>query len=388
MKNKLTYILGEASTKTHMKYNVEFLQELGQDIEIYLILEKGTAVEFEKNWGKKPLQYFGQNVKVIFLNSNYSVLRIFKTFYHLLKSYFLGFRIIYVHYSFVGAILASLSSPFAKVYYWNCGMPMSYKRPFFQELYESLTYKLIDHFVTGAEILIPQYATFYNFNPKKGIVIPNWIDIKKFREKFEIVNIGDQKLKLKKELDLFRPDGGENKILFFNQRLAERKGAHYIPQILEFLRDEGIQDVLMIITNDGPYKEKLLEILKEKKLDNKVRLLGKVPNDKVTEILSVTDLYILPSEEEGMSHSLMEAMSASVAAVSFDVGGTKEMYPENFANFVVPVKDINSFNQKIKRLLGNYEERKALGKALFKQVKKYDKQIVLADFKQKVLYTK
>lgn len=363
---KLVYILPEAAKNTHMKYNVEFLKDLSKDIEIFLILERGLDKDLEElrnEIGVKHIHYTGGS----------KLLRIPKLKWYLLQAWLKGFRNVYVHYSFVGAFYASLF-PFMKVYYWNCGIPWQYKRPFFQELYESLTYKLIDHFVTGANVLVEQYAKFYNFKKEKGIVIPNWIDVKEFTDK---VKSADTE-KLKRDLNI-----QNQKVLFFNQRLAERKGAHYIPEILKSANKN--EEVVMIITNDGPYKEKLVQQLQEYNLLEKVRMLGRVPNDKVAELLSITDIYVLPSEEEGMSHSLMEAFCASVASVSFDVGGTIDMYPVHFKDFVVPEKKIEWFNEKVWELLIDEEKRKSLGAMLYEKVKEYDKKIVLEEFKRRVL---
>jgi glycosyltransferase involved in cell wall biosynthesis len=364
-----------------MKYNVEFLKSLSETTDIFLILERG----FNRGGGSaaaQDLKSYLSNIqqktgaKYIHYTGTSFLTRIPKLKLFLLTAWVKGFRNVYVHYSFVGAFYASLFPGF-KVFYWNCGIPWQYKRPFLQELYESTTYKLIDHFVTGAEVLTNKYSEFYNFPNSKSIVIPNWIDVEKFTNIIE----NTDKEKLRQELNI----SSNQIVIFFNQRLAERKGAHYIPSILTSTTPGGRDDIVLVITNDGPYKEKLIEQLKQENLFDYVRLLGKVPNQKVAEILSITDIYILPSEEEGMSHSLMEAMCAKVSAVSFDVGGTIDMYPEAVKSFVVPEKDINSFNEKVKVLLESIEKRKMLGNALFEQVKKYDKKIILEKFYLSIL---
>lgn len=362
---KLVYILPEASEKTHMKYNVEFITALAKEknIDTFLILERGNSdlKKIREMTGAKFVHYTGT-----------SIFRILKLEIFLIKALLLGYRKVYVHYSFIGAISASLN-PFFTTYYWNCGMPWNYKRPFFQELYESFAYKVIDHFVTGANILINKYSDYYKFNKYKSIIIPNWIDV----EKSLTIAKNANRENLKKELNLTDSDN----ILFFNQRLADRKGAHYILPVLKATEN----NVKLIITNDGPYKETLIQELKDNNLQDRVRLLGRVPNEKVINILSVTDIYILPSEEEGMSHSLMEAMATGTAAVSFDVGGTIDMYPENFKDFVVKDLDILKFIDKVNLLLQDGENKRSLGEALFEKVKEYDKNIILDKFVKEII---
>lgn len=115
LNNKLIYILPHTSQKTHMKYNVEFLKELGKTVEIFLIIEKGSFESFEKEWGEKAEFFFPKTTKVFFLNFRNPIARLVKTKLLLLKAMFLGFRKVYIHYSFAAAILSSLN-PIFKTY--------------------------------------------------------------------------------------------------------------------------------------------------------------------------------------------------------------------------------------------------------------------------------
>ena len=348
---KLVYILPEASQTSHMKYNVEFISALQneEDVEIFLIIERGNIYNLKQKTRVKYVRFTGTNFFT----------RIPKILFFLLESFLFGFRKVYVHYSFVGAISASLF-PFVKVFYWNCGMPWNYKRPILQDFYESFTYKLVDNFVTASENLAKKYSEFYNFDSQKSIIIPNWIDVEK---------VSTNKLNTKEK----------QKILFFNQRISERKGANYLPKILE-----ANPNVKLLISNEGPYKEKLLQELKEKKLLKNVEMLGKISQEKVLEIFQSVDLYILPSNEEGMSHSLMEAFASGTPTVAFNVGATKEMFPENFKDFVVEAGNISEFNKKIQELLNDEEKSKKISNALREEIKKYDKKIVLKEFVKKI----
>jgi len=366
MTSKLIYILPEASEKTHMKYNVEFITALAKEkgVDIFLILERGNnnLAQIKDSTGVKHIHYTGTNVFT----------RIPKLLAYLLLANLKGYRKVYVHYSFIGAFLASLN-PFFTTYYWNCGIPWQYKRPFLQELYESITYKLISHFVTGANILTKQYSDFYKFNNNKSVVIPNWIDVEKtleIKNKTDVTN-------LKQELNIADTDT----VLFFNQRLAIRKGANHILPILKSTSEH----VIMIITNDGPYKEQLLKELKENNLESRVRVLGRVTNEKVIQLMTISDIYILPSEEEGMSHSLMEAFASGVPAISFAVGGTYDMYPEGFKDYCVEENNIEQYIEKLNDLLSDKNKQILLGQALFEQVKSYDLSIVLEKFRDDIL---
>lgn len=372
--HKLVYILPEASTRTHMKYNVEFVKSLAdRGVDIFLILEKGSMEDFETDWGFVPEKYFGKNVKTYFIENSNSLFRTIKTFYILTKTSLLGYKKYYIHYSFISSILSSISNPSRETYYWNCGIPWQYKRPFWQELYETFNYKVISHLVTGTQGLGEQYANYYKFNKGKNIIIPNWIDLEQINQKVKNVS----KTKIRKELGFLETDI----ILFFNQRLSERKGAHYILPILRSTNE----NVKIIITNDGPYKEKLLLEIKSNNSQDRVMVLGRVANDRVIELMCTSDIYILPSEEEGMSHSLMEAFATATPVVAFDVGGTKEMFPENYRDYCVPTKDLEKLAKKLNYLISDKKERNNFGEAAKKYTTKYNKPKVLDLFINAIL---
>lgn len=362
--NKLLYILPEASKVTHMKYNVEFIKSLSEDVDVSVIIEKGDS----------DLHDFVTSVVYINkanINQN-KIIRVLSTLYYILKFRHQGYKKVYVHYSFLSAILASLVMG-NKVYYWNCGLPFKYKRSKLVMCYEFIAYHMIDYLVIGTAKLGKMYSSYYKFTEKKIKAVPNWININQINGEFE--NIESENIL--KELQIEKG----NLILFFNQRLSERKGAHYIIPIMKSVPD----NVIMIVTNDGPYKEKLLKDLRINDFESRVRILGKVEHKKVLEILSITDVYVLSSEEEGMSHSLLEAMCAGVSTVSFDVGSTKEMYPKEYQDYVINDLSINEYINKLNFLLENGSARIKFAEALKNKVKDYDKQKVLSEFIEKIL---
>lgn len=369
-KKRLVYILPEASTQTHMKYNIEFIQSLckEQDVEVFLILERGLTEDI-----KNDLELIKQKTgaKYVYYTTT-TFLRIPKLLFYLTKAFLLGFRKVYIHYSFVGAFFASIN-PFFTTYYWNCGLPWKYKRSFVEDFYQKISYRLINYFVTGTVGLGREYAKFYNFSENKIIPIPNWVDTIYVKKVLSAVD----KVALKKDLKI----PPESKIIFFNQRLAERKGAHYIIPILKKMDDKCV----LIVTNDGPYKTTLIKELEESNLSDRVRMLGRVSNEKVLQIMSIANVFILPSEEEGMSHSLIEAFACGVPTVAFDVGATKEIYPKEYSEFAVSEFDLNVFIEKVNTLLSSDILAKNLAHSEKSQSDRLDKTVILQSFISKVL---
>ncbi len=339
---KLCYIIPEYDPKshTHFAYLADFADELKKHFNLRIIEEKRH--------------------------------RIFLPF-RLLFARLAGYRDFYIHYSFAAAFLASLMVKIlgGRTFYWNAGLPWQYRRNFLRESFERLVYKMITFLVTGTEGLKKEYAGHYNLPLEKIKVMPNWINLEKIKNQKSKIKINE----LRKNLNI----NGGPKILLFVHRLSKRKGAHYLPEILNKLSDA--KDFVLIVIGDGPERETLESNVKCQM--SNVKLLGWVPNDQLLNYYSLADVFIMPSEEEGFPHVLLEAMAAGVPFVAFDVGGTKEISSPELHPYIVQSGDIAAFVQKIKELLAMDQQ----GQEAFKRrerewVRRFDIKVVVDTFKK------
>src|SRR3989338_6626259 len=337
---KLCYILPEydKKTATHFAHLFDFIGELSNEFELIVIIERASE-------GAKDI-YFG-TAKIEVVKSRFLPLRIIETAIRLKKARFSGYSDFYVHYSFLSAFIASLIVRIfgGRVYYWNCGEPWKYRRNIFRDIFEKFTYKIITYLVTGTESLKKEYAKHYGLPPEKIKVMPNWINLQKFR----IMNYELGIKELKEKLSIKE---GE-KIILFAHRLSRRKGAHYLPEIIKAFRDEK---VVFVIIGDGPERENLELRIKNYELGKKVRLLGWLPNKELPFYYSIADIFLMPSEEEGFPRVLLEAMAMKVPFVASDVGGVKEIIPIELGGFICLIGEIDCFVSKIKNLLQKKRE--------------------------------
>lgn len=84
-------------------------------------------------------------------------------------------------------------------------------------------------------------------------------------------------------------------------------------------------DVLFLIAGDGQYAGYVRGYLRHHRLGHRIRMLGAVRNERMHELLALSDLFFLPSEMEGISLAIFEAMAMRVVPVSADVGGQAEL---------------------------------------------------------------
>jgi glycosyltransferase involved in cell wall biosynthesis len=80
-----------------------------------------------------------------------------------------------------------------------------------------------------------------------------------------------------------------------------------------------------LVAGDGPDMPWLRQFVAEHGLQNRVKLLGAIPQDQMRELLSASDIFFLPSQWEGIALSIYEAMAMGLAIVGADVGGQREL---------------------------------------------------------------
>lgn len=110
-------------------------------------------------------------------------------------------------------------------------------------------------------------------------------------------------------------------------------------------------DTIFTIIGEGPEKNYLQDMIKQKKLTNKVFLLGSIQGAK--KFISAFNVFVLPSVKEGLPYTLLEAMAQGLPIVATRVGGIFEMlefYPQTHYRLVEP-NDTNALIQAISELI-------------------------------------
>lgn len=130
--------------------------------------------------------------------------------------------------------------------------------------------------------------------------------------------------------------------LLFVGRLIPRKGVDYLVQAIQ-----GLQDVRLTIVGDGP----MLEELENAASDLDVHFTGPMDHEDLKAIYPQHDVFVLPSLNEGMSNTVLEAMAAGLPLIVTDTGGTGELVDGN--GFVVPKSDSDAIRASIVKFLDN-----------------------------------
>ncbi len=168
--------------------------------------------------------------------------------------------------------------------------------------------------------------TFEHFEITNDIkVIPNFIDLDRFSHK--------SKNHFKKAI---APN--DEKIIVHTSNFRKVKRVQDVVKI--FAKVVETLPAKLLLAGDGPERVEVEQLCRELNLKDDVRFLGKL--DAVEEILSVSDLFILPSETESFGLAALEAMACKLPVISSNAGGIPELNIDGVTGFLDEVGDIDS----------------------------------------------
>jgi N-acetyl-alpha-D-glucosaminyl L-malate synthase BshA len=172
--------------------------------------------------------------------------------------------------------------------------------------------------------------TYQSFKITNDIeVIPNFIDLEKFKKQ--------KKDHFKKAIC---PAGESLVVHTSNFRKVKRVGD--VISIFANILNEIPAKLLMI--GDGPERMRAESQCRELGITDDVRFLGKL--EAVQEVLSVADLFLMPSEKESFGLAALEAMACEVPVISTNTGGLPELNIQGGTGFLSNIGDIEDMTRK------------------------------------------
>lgn len=178
--------------------------------------------------------------------------------------------------------------------------------------------------------------TYDHFDVEGDIeVIPNFIDTDRFRRQ--------DKEHFKQALC---PNG--EKVIVHVSNFRPVKNA---PQVVEIFHrvQQNVPSVKLLLVGDGPDRVPAERKARELDVHDDVRFLGK--QDPIEEILSIADVFLMPSGSETFGLAALEAMACRVPTVVSDVGGLPELVNDGETGFLCPLEDLEAFTDRTRRLL-------------------------------------
>jgi N-acetyl-alpha-D-glucosaminyl L-malate synthase BshA len=203
--------------------------------------------------------------------------------------------------------------------------------------------------------------TLNHFDIQKEIkVIPNFIDFSRFS------------LKPK---DHFKRAIAPHKERILIHTSNFRKVKRTSDVIKMFHKIQQVIPSKLLMVGDGPERAYNEQLCRDLGIVNDVRFLGK--QDAVEEILSVSDLFLMPSETESFGLAALEAMACKVPAITSNAGGLPELNIDGFCGYMSNVGDVDDMAANAIKILENDEVLNTFKENAFKRAQDFDLKKIL-----------
>lgn len=216
---------------------------------------------------------------------------------------------------------------------------------------ESLVYRWFPKVVAVSEA-IKETLVEKGIDSIKVEVLKNGVEVTKAELSM------DQKAVLRSRLGV-----GDGSLCILNAgRLTRQKGQWTLIEAAALLRNSGV-DFHVLIVGEGRLREELNDKIVCLELENHVSLLGF--RSDMPELLAISDVFAMPSLDEGMPMSLLEATAAEVPVTTTAVGDIPKLIKHEETGLIIPKEDAKALADALKRLGTDVQ----LGRNLTKRAK-------------------
>jgi glycosyltransferase involved in cell wall biosynthesis len=363
MPESLVFLLPRYDPRSpeHFFHLYGFLERVSAQLDLTVVVER-----------MRPKEIWDGRARMRRLRSRTAALRFFEELAWFAAARARGVRRFYVHYSLSGGLAASLVTRLmgGETYYWNCGLYRMFapgrevgRRARWRAARGLWLLELVlrqcTWLVTGTPRMAEYYSREARIAPAKIRVLPNFID----RERFG----GLDRDRARQKLGI----GRDEQVLLFLHRVAPRKGAHHLPDILRAVENQ-CGPLRLIVAGDGPYLAQLREAMERAGLSRRCDFRGWVANRDAPAYFHAADLYLMPSLEEGFPRVLLEAMASACPFVAFDIGGVSDILTREQGLAVVRAGAVDEFARRCVELLQDQGLRQRLAAAGLERVQAFD----------------
>jgi glycosyltransferase involved in cell wall biosynthesis len=192
--------------------------------------------------------------------------------------------------------------------------------------------------------------------PKKLVKIANGITLDDFSQSYN-------KEQVKAEIGW----PGETTLVTFVGRLVPAKGVDWLFEVWQHVARQHRQARLLIV-GDGPERTALEVKVQDLGIKDTVAFVGRQTD--VFKFLAASDVFVLPSRQEGTSNALLEAMAQSLPVVVADdlLGGNRGVVNDQQDGYVIKFGDSEAFVETLCKLLENAGLRREMGRRARKKI--------------------
>lgn len=223
----------------------------------------------------------------------------------------------------------------------------NHSRYWIARIFEFCTKGLVTQYLANSEAVKDFYTQKLGVSPQKITVIPNGIDTHKFDN-------------LPNPLEKRRALGfRENDMLIICvANLHKNKGHSYLLEAFDSIY-LSFPHAQLLLVGEGEERISLTRHKNRLRSEKNIHLLGQ--RDDVPELLSCSQIFVLPTLFEGMSNALLEAMACGLATITTEIPENQAFIQTRENGILVPPKNISLLAQAIEELLRDTALRLQLG---------------------------
>jgi N-acetyl-alpha-D-glucosaminyl L-malate synthase BshA len=199
--------------------------------------------------------------------------------------------------------------------------------------------------------------TYKSFPIEKDIeVIYNFVDTDRFKRR---------EAELKHFRDAIAPNG--EKVLLHVSNFRKVKRVPDVIKVFAQVREQVPAKLLLV--GDGPDRPTIECMCREMGLCGDVRFVGK--QEQLEDVMSISDLFLLPSDYESFGLAALEAMAAEVPVISSNAGGLPEVNIHGVTGYLSPVGDVDSMAKHAIELLKDEKKLAKVRKGALEQAQRF-----------------
>ncbi len=249
------------------------------------------------------------------------------------------------HYA--GAVAAERGTPYVVTYHCDVELPSAFGalvESFYRRSLGASTLRKADQVVVTTRTYAATSRAMWRYNPT---VIPNAVDHRRFRPDVSGSEVREQ-LKL-------APDAP---MVLLVGRIVPHKGVEHFIEAARYVPAANF-----VVAGEGSLLEPMKRLAASLGVAERVRFLGRISDEDLPKVYAACDVFVLPSVSrlEAFGIVALEAMATAKPVIVADIPGVREVIEDGREGLLADPVNPQDLAEKIRRLLGDPEARRAMG---------------------------
>jgi phosphatidylinositol alpha-1,6-mannosyltransferase len=168
-------------------------------------------------------------------------------------------------------------------------------------------------------------------------------------------------------------------------RLISSEPGKGIDSVIEVLPDilKDVPDLFYVVIGGGDLQARLEELAQESPARGRIVFIGKLRLEQLKHYYSRSDIFVMPSRQEGFGVVFLEAMALGKPVVAGNHGGAPEIVQDGVTGFLVNPDDHEALTDRLSRLLQDEPLRRKMGDAGRRRV---EENYTFARFEERLMH--